>query len=167
MVEKKVRREAIGLAPCHRLVKSGAAGLRVSDKAAGLAKKAVKAYLKSVAEKMLARAQDQKKKTVNLDMVVRAAVGCNGVTENAVRSGHQGADKGLSLAGVVRHVKKHCDLHISSDAKVALLAAAEAYLRALGQRSAMLVDSSGKKESSKRGTVLERDLQHAVKILAL
>lgn len=180
MAERKVgRREAIGLAPCHRLVKDGAGGLRVSDKAGGLAKKAVKAYLKVTAEKIAARAADQKKKTVTLDMVVRAAVGCNGVTENAVRSGHQGSDKGLSLAGVVRYIKKHCDLNISAEAKSGLLAAGEAYLRALGQRAAMLVDASGEKsktkssksgqmvKGSKRSTVLERDLRHAVTILSL
>jgi histone H3/H4 len=160
MTDRKVgRRDAIALAPCHRLVKEGAGKLNVSDLAGKAAKKAVKNYLKHVAEKSSAHAQEHGKKTVNLDMVVKAATRtCSGVSENDVRRGHQGGEKGLAKAGVVRQFQKHCKLRVTEEAKQGLLAAAEAYCRSLGMRGSMMV------KSAKRKTVLARDLDAAERL---
>lgn len=159
MTDRKVgRRDAIGLAPCHRLVKEGAGKLRVAEDSSKAAKKAVKAYLKHVAEDCLKHAQQLGKKTVTIDMVVHAATKqCSGVSDGAVRMGHVG-ERGLSKAGVVRQFQKHCKLRVTDDAKKGLLAAAEAYTKSLGVRGAMLVSSAGRK------TVLARDLEHAERL---
>lgn len=159
MAERKVgRRDAIALAPCHRLVKEGAGKLRVAEDSGKAAKKAVKSYLKHVAEDCLKHAQSHAKKTINLDMVVHAATKqCSGVSESAVRAGHVG-ERGLSKAGVVRQFQKACKLRVTDEAKKGLLAAAEAYVKALGMRAAMIVSAANRK------TVLDRDLEKAERL---
>ncbi|HMP28152.1 MAG TPA: hypothetical protein PKD85_01045 [Saprospiraceae bacterium] len=115
----------------------------------------------------MARANDLGKKTVTLDMVIRESVGCNGVTEKDVRTGHQGEMKGFSLAGVVRTVKKSCKLRITEEAQHGLLAAAEAYCRYLGSLSGKMVDSSSEKEKGRRKTIKSRDVKHAIEIASM
>lgn len=156
MAERKVRRDAIGLAPCHRLVKAGAGKLRVAEDSAKSAKKAVKGFLKRVADDAVKHAHQAGKKTINLDMVIHAATKqCSGVTEASIRSGHVG-ERGLSQAGVVRQFQKTANkMRMTDEAKKGLLAAAEAYCMSLGKRAAMIVDAAGRK------TVLDRDLKKA------
>jgi histone H3/H4 len=163
MSTKKVgKRDSIGLAPCHRELAAGAfEDARVSKLAAKAAKKAVKELLARAARDLAERASLMKRKTVSAEMVEAVLVGkCEGITRSDLIKGHKDKKRGLSQAGVVRTVKKHTDLNISEDAKKALVGAAEAYLRSLGQRAGMLA------RAGKRSTLLENDVKSAKQMLS-
>jgi histone H3/H4 len=164
MADRKVRRDDIGKATCHRLLREGAfSKARVEDDAAMAARKALKNLLKQIANNAAKDLALTKRKTVT-DEIVKRAVECHcfGISEGDLIRGHVGTQRGLPEAGVVRVVKKALPskTNISEDGKEALVAAGEAYLRSLGQRAGMMT------LAAKRKTLSENDVKSAAKTLS-
>jgi histone H3/H4 len=159
--KKGSRRDAIGVATCHRLLGEGAQGARVSDEAARAARKHVKALLRDAAEACQKELDVTRKQTVSAGCVERAMLGhCNGVNKASLMpKGHKEDHRGLPQAGVERVVRKSLasKSRISEDAKKAYLGGAEAYLRELGKRSRDMA------LAGKRKTLLVGDVNMAAK----
>ncbi len=159
-----VRRSDIPLASCKRIVQSGATGdaKRLGEDATDAAHRQLDLLVSGLAKACGSLLVLMKRKTVSLD-ILKAAVdkhaACKGVTDadysQANRKGK--GQRGLPLAGVLRHFKKSLggDLRVSEEAAEALVGVSEAYLRHLGRNGSLLA------KAGKRITIQAADIKAA------
>lgn len=161
--KKSVKRQAIGLATCHRILGENSKADRVSEAAAEEARKRVKELLVESGKKCAQELELTKKKTVTEECVHRAMIGkCNGLSAKSLAAhGHKESHRGLAEAGVVRLVQKGLRKgdRVSDDAKKALVRGGEAYLAVLAQRAGEMA------LHAKRKTILASDVQAAARML--
>ena len=96
-------RPNIGKSTVHRLLLQSAPGGRVSESAAEEAQKAVVEYLEKAGQAAAEHLAIAKRKTVNKDIAEKVLSNtCMGVTKSALKY-TQGEQRGLAVAGCVRH----------------------------------------------------------------
>lgn len=155
------KRDDIGLATCKRLILQGSSKAdRITEDAVIESRKAVKSFLKEVGRSSSRILRMKGSKTVSQDVleaVFLDSMRCYGVKSSdlssAPRSGQ--GQRGLPLEGVVRVVKKSLEAgdRISDEAKKALVGAAEAYLKALGANSNLMVQA-GRRQTIQAADIL-------------
>lgn len=152
------KRADISNAPVARLLKKGnssikAGDVRVGEKAAAQGVSMLQACLRKLAEECAAFLKLANKKTVTTELLEQA---CGKHHSHIAHANlHEAKKAELSVAGTVRYFKKYLggkEFRMTDEAKLKLVAIAEAYLKHLGNKAGCVADNA------KRSTIKARDL---------